>query len=403
MAVANRDLMRAINRFTILHAIRDAGEISRVDLSRKTGLSQASVTSIAAELIGEGLLLEQERGKSQGGRRPVPLALNPKGAYTVGAHLSIDRINVVLMDLQATIISEHTKPLDTTNQGPEPVVATLIEAVQACLWEADFSKSQVSGIGLAIPGLVDSRTGFVHFVPNYRWKNINIAEMLQQRLGVTTYAENSANTLAIYEQWFGVGRGADNFLLITTEHGIGMGMILNGKIYRGIRGTAGEIGHTIVSENGVLCRCGQSGCLEAICGNNAIVREAKKAAKTGEWQVKDIGSVTIEEIIDAARKGNPSLREIYRRAGRILGTGISNMHKIFDTEKIIVSGKGVLAGDLLFGPMQETLHKDISFAEDAPTRLFIQEWQPTNYARAAGALVLQEIYQSPANRVVPII
>ena len=403
MAVANRDLMRAINRFTILHAIRDAGEISRVDLSRKTGLSQASVTSIAAELIGEGLLLEQERGKSQGGRRPVPLTLNPKGAYTVGAHLSIDRINVVLMDLQATIISEHTKPLDTTNQGPEPVVATLIEAVQACLWEADFSKSQVSGIGLAIPGLVDSRTGFVHFVPNYRWKNINIAEMLQQRLGVTTYAENSANTLAIYEQWFGVGRGADNFLLITTEHGIGMGMILNGKIYRGIRGTAGEIGHTIVSENGVLCRCGQSGCLEAICGNNAIVREAKKAAETGEWQVKDIGSVTIEEIIDAARKGNPALREIYRRAGRILGTGISNMHKIFDTEKIIVSGKGVLAGDLLFGPMQETLHKDISFAEDAPTRLFIQEWQPTNYARAAGALVLQEIYQSPANRVVPII
>lgn len=403
MAVANRDLMRAINRFTILHAIRDAGEISRVDLSRKTGLSQASVTSIAAELIGEGLLLEQERGKSQGGRRPVPLALNPKGAYTVGAHLSIDRINVVLMDLQATIISDHTKPLDTTNQGPGPVIATLIEAVQACLWEADFSKSQVSGIGLAIPGLVDSRTGFVHFVPNYRWKKINVAEMLQQRLGVATYAENSANTLAIYEQWFGVGRGTDNFILITTEHGIGMGMILNGKIYRGIRGTAGEIGHTIVSENGVLCRCGQSGCLEAICGNNAIVREAKKAAKTGEWQVKDIGSVTIEEIIDAARKGNPSLREIYRRAGRILGTGISNMHKIFDTEKIIVSGKGVLAGDLLFGPMQETLNKDISFAEDAPTRLFIQEWQPTNYARAAGALVLQEIYQSPANRVVPII
>ena len=403
MAVANRDLMRAINRFTILHAIRDAGEISRVDLNRKTGLSQATVTSITAELIGEGLLFEQQSGKSQGGRRPIPLALNPKGAYTVGVHLSIDRIHVVLMDLQATIISVHTKPIDTGDLSPEQVVSTLIEAVQACLWEADFSKSRVSGIGLAIPGLVDSLTGFIHFVPNYQWKEINFAEMVQERIGVTTYAENSANTLAIYEQWFGAGRGTDNFILITAEHGIGMGMVLNGKIYRGRRGIAGEIGHTTVSENGVLCRCGQSGCLEALCGNNAIIRDAKKAVARGDWQVEDIDSISIEKIIAEARAGNTALRDIYRRAGHILGAGISNMHRIFDAEKIIISGKGVLAGDLLFGPMQETLHKDISFAEDAITSLFIQEWEPTIYARAAGALVLQEVYQSPANRVIPII
>ncbi len=403
MAVANRELMRAINRFTILHAIRDAGSISRVDLYHKTGLSQSTVTSITAELIGEGLLLEQQSGKSEGGRRPVPLTLNPKGAYTVGVHLSINRINVVLMDFQANIISMRTQPLDTGDLGPEQVMSTLIETVQACLWEADFSKSQVSGIGLAIPGLVDSRTGFVHYVPNYQWKEINFAEMLKQRIGITSYAENSANTLLIFEQWFGVGRGTDNFILITAEHGIGMGMVLNGKIYRGLRGISGEIGHTIVSENGELCRCGESGCLETICGNNAIIRDAKRALEQGEWHVKDIGSVTIEDIIAAARAGNSALRKIYHRAGRILGTGISNMHKIFDVEKIIIAGKGVLAGDLLFGPMQETLHKDISFAENAVTRLFIQQWQPTNYALAAGALVLQEIYQSPANRVVPII
>ena len=119
--------------------------------------------------------------------------------------------------------------------------------------------------------------------------------------------------------------------------------------------------------------------------------------------MKDIDSVTIDKIIDAAQAGNQALIKIYDRAGRTLGTGIRNLNKIFDVEKIIISGKGVLAGDLLFKPMQKTLSKDISFAEDAVTRLFIQPWQPTNYARAAGALVLQEIYQSPANRVVPII
>jgi predicted NBD/HSP70 family sugar kinase len=403
MTIANRDLMRAINRFTILHAIRDAGMISRVDISRKTGLSQATVTGITAELIGAGMLLEQQRGKSVGGRRPVPLALNPKGAYTVGVHLSVDHISVVLMDMQATIINSHTKRLDTGNLDVEPVMESLVEAVQACLWEADFSKKQVSGIGVAIPGLIDSRNGFVHYLPNYQWQNIRLAESLETRIGIPTYIENSANTLVIFEQWFGIGRGTDNFILITTEHGIGMGMAVNGQIFRGFRGIAGEFGHTIVAENGPLCRCGERGCLEAICGNNAIIRDSIQAARQGAWQPEKIDSVSIEEILAAAKQGNPTLRDIYRRVGRTLGTGISNLQKLFDPEKIIISGKGVLAGDLMFGPMRETLQKDISFAGDARTRLFVQEWQPTHYARGAGALVLQEIYESPANRIVPII
>ncbi len=403
MAVANRDLMRAINRFAILHAIRDAGTISRVDISRKTGLSQAAVTSISAELIGEGMLVEQSSGKSGGGRRPVPLALNPKGAFSVGVHLSVDQICVVLMDLQAVIICEQKEPLDTYDLSPKTVIEKLIKTVQSCLWEADFSKKQISGIGVAIPGLIDSRSGFVRYVPNYKWKNICLAEVLEERIGIPVYVENSANSLVIFEQWFGIGRGGDNFVLITTEHGIGMGMVVNGQIYRGSKGGAGEFGHAVIDENGPLCRCGGNGCLEAICGNNAIIRDAMGAARKGKWQPQRIDSITIEEILIAAREGNPALQEIYRRVGRTLGIGISNLQKLVDPEKIIISGKGVLAGELLFEPMRETLNKEISFENDGQTRLLVQEWKPTNYARGAGALVLQELYQSPANRVVPII
>jgi predicted NBD/HSP70 family sugar kinase len=402
MAVANRDLMRAINRFAIIHAIRDAGTISRVDLARRTGLSQATVTGITAELLGEGMLLEQESGRSEGGRRPVPLALNPQGAYTVGVHLSVDQICVVLMDLQAGILKVHTKKLEPDNYPAERMVEDLIESVQTCLWQADFTKKQISGIGVAIPGLIDSRTGFVHYVPNYKWNNIGLADRLHERMSVPVYVENSANTLAIFEQWFGIGRGTDNFLLITTEHGIGAGLVLDGKIYRGSNGIAGEFGHTVVDDQGPLCRCGQTGCLEAICGNNAILREAAEAIKRGELQMEG-GILTIEAVLAEAKGGNPALRAIYARAGRTLGVGIGNMGKLFDPEKIIITGKGVLAGELLFGPMRETLPSGISFARDARARIFIQEWQPTLYARGAGALVLQEVYQSPANRVVPII
>ena len=217
MAAANRDLMRAINRFTILHAIRDKGTISRTDISKKTGLSQATVTSITSELIKENMLLEQQNGKSIGGRRPVPLSLNPKGAYTVGVHLSINQISVVLTDLQASIISSYTKILDPNNLGVGPVTEKLIESVQTCLWEANFSKNQISGVGIAIPGLVDSKKGYVHYIPNYHWTEICLAEILEKRLGIPAYIENSANTLAIYEQWFGIGRGVDNFILIKVR------------------------------------------------------------------------------------------------------------------------------------------------------------------------------------------
>jgi len=403
MFVANRDLMRAINRFAILHAIRDAGSVSRVDISRSTGLSQSTVTSITAELLREGMLLERASDKSGGGRRPVPLSLNPQGAFTVGVHLSVGQVNVVLMDLQAAIINTYSKSLDTTDFSVASVVDTLVQAVQTCLWEADFSKNQVSGIGIAIPGLINSRKGHVHYIPNYEWEDIKLAELVNQRIGVPVYVENSANTLVVFEQWFGVGRGVDNFLLITTEHGIGMGMVFDGKIYRGSRGVAGEFGHTIVDNNGPLCRCGERGCLEAICGNNAIIRDAKAALQRGSWQRKQEGVLKIEEILEEAKNGNKELIAIYKNVGEKLGIGLSSLHKLLDPEKIIISGKGVLAEDLLFTPMKTTLHKDISFQADAPTSLHIQQWEQTNYARGAGALVLQEIYNSPANRVVPII
>jgi predicted NBD/HSP70 family sugar kinase len=395
--------MRAINRFTILHAIRDVGTISRIELSRRTGLSQATVTAITAELLRDGMLLEQERGKSLGGRRPVPLTLNPQGAYTVGVHLSVDRINVVLMNLQANIINDHLEMLDTTNLQVEPVVEKLVQAVHTCLWEADFSKKQISGIGVAMPGLIDSRTGVVHYIPNYQWQNVNLADLLSRQMNIPVYVENSANTLAIFEQWFGAGRGVDNFLLITIENGIGMGMVVNGQLFRGARGIAGEFGHMVVEENGPLCRCGDRGCLEAISGNNAILNLAVEAARRGEWSPEDMENITIVEVREAAMSGNPAINEIYNRAGRVLGRGISNLYKLLDPEKIILSGKGVLAKKLLFDPMSQTLHKEISFDGNRRTRLFVQEWQPSNYARGAGALVLQEVYESPANRVVPLI
>jgi glucokinase-like ROK family protein len=403
MAAANKKLMRAINRFKILHTICAHKLISRVDITKATGLSQATVTGITASLIDEGLLLEKRPGESEGGRPPILIALNPDGAYAVGVYLSISQINVLIIDLEATILASYAMPLKKQNYAPEAVADKIVQAVQECMWQANFSRNEISGIGIGLPGLVDSHTGLIRFLPNYQWEKVNLRDIVQKKIDHPTYIENSANSLALAEQWFGEGRGIDNFIVVTLEYGVGMGIIINGQLYRGHQGTAGEFGHTTVDPDGPLCRCGKKGCIEAFVGNNAILREAEAAAQKNEWKPNNPADVTIEEVILAAREGAPCLRNIFAQAGRVFAIGLSNLIRIFNPAKIIISGKGVNAGDLLFDSMYKTIPQYISSRANGDTEIVIKSWNQHAYARGSGTVVLQEIFKSPANQVVPII
>jgi len=403
MPAADRTLLRAINRFNVLHAIREKKMISRVDIAKSTGLSQASVTGITADLIREDLLFEKQAGKSIGGRRPILLALNPEGAYTVGVFLSFQQISVVIVNLQADILASDTLSIMKQKNTPENIAELIVQAIHSCMWKTDLSKKQISGVGVAIPGLVDSQTGLIRFLPNYQWESVNLRDIIHTKIQIPTYVENSANTLTLAEQWFGDGKGLDNFITINLEHGVGMGVVINGQLYRGHKGIAGEFGHVTMDPKGPLCRCGKKGCLEAFVGNNAILRQAKEAAKKGKWKPADPNNITIEEVIQAAREGENCLKKIFKDAGRILGIGLSNLLEIFNPSKIIISGKGVNAGDLLFDTMHKTIPNHLSTKTDHTTDVIVQAWNPTDNARGAGALVLQEVYKSPANRILPTI
>jgi glucokinase-like ROK family protein len=403
MAAANKKLIRAINRFKILHKIRAHKLISRVDITKATGLSQATVTGITASLIGEGLLLEKRPGESEGGRPPILISLNPDATYAVGVYLSISQINIVIIDLEATIRASYEMPLRKQNYTPEAIADKIVQAVQECMWQANFSRNRISGIGIGLPGLVDSHTGLIRFLPNYQWEKVNLRDLVQKKIDHPTYIENSANALALAEQWFGEGRGIDNFIVVTLEYGVGMGIMIHGQLYRGHKGTAGEFGHTTVDPDGPLCRCGKKGCIEAIVGNNAILREAEAAAQKGEWKPDNPHDITIDEVILAAREGAPCLRNIFARAGRILAIGLSNLILIFNPAKIIISGRGVKAGELLFDSMYNTIPQYTSSRTNGDAEIVIKSWNQNAYALGSGTVVLQEIFKSPANRVVPII
>ena len=189
----DKSLMRAINRHKVLYTIRNRGLISRADISRSTGLSPASITSITAELIKEGLLLEKQSGNSPVGRRPILLAINPEGAFTIGVFLSVQRISVVIINLQADVLAKFSMPFEEEDTSPESIADIIMQAVQQCMWSAKLSKNEISGVGVAVPGFVDSFTGLIRFLPNYQWRNINFKEILFQKLQIPIYIDNSAN------------------------------------------------------------------------------------------------------------------------------------------------------------------------------------------------------------------
>jgi predicted NBD/HSP70 family sugar kinase len=392
-------MMRAINRYRVLYTIRNQSLISRADISRNTGLSPASVTNITAQLIEEGLLLEKQTGDSIGGRRPILLALNPDGAFTLGVSLTAQHISAVIINLQADILAKFSMPFEELNATPESTADAIVKTIHQCMWSTELSKNAISGVGVAVPGFVDSLSGLIRYLPNYQWVNVNFKEILFQKLQIPTYIDNSANSLTLTEQWFGNGQDVDNFIVINLAHGVGIGIVINGQLYMGHSGGAGEFGHTTIDPNGPVCRCGKRGCLEAFVGNYALLEKARRLAHEGAWETEDPENLTIDDVIKKAFSGEKALTDLFTEAGHILGIGIANLIKIFNPAKIIISGKGTNAGELIFETMYKSIPEYITgnFLEE--TEVIVQEWKDTDTARGAGVLVLSEIYKFPSNRV----
>ncbi len=394
-----RVFQRAMNRSKILDLIRTAELISRTDLARETGLSQASVTGLTADLIEEGLIEEKQAGAYEGGRPPMLLAIKPDGVYVIGVNLSLNSIKVVIIDFQGEPNASYTLSLDRSYYSPEEIVEKIAQSIQECIWEANFSKDQIVGVGIGIPGPVDSASGIIHFLPNYGWEEVPFRNMLRDRINHPVFIDNSSNNLAIAEYWHGSGKGIDNLMVVTVENGVGAGTILNGQLVRGHLGIASEFGHLCVDINGPLCRCGRKGCIEAFAGNNSLIRDARLLAANGDWFSSKISpdEIIFEDVVAELEYGNTKLIDIYKKAGNVLGIGIHNLITLLNPEIIIITGKGVEAGDFLFKPMFNAIENLKSGKFDcSQTEIIIKEWDDLDWARGSGSLVLREIYKSPA-------
>ncbi len=393
MPLANRDLMRAMNRSTILNVIKTYGPIARVDVAHRTGLSPATVTGITGELIGEDLIYEKDTGDTTtAGRKPILLAINPSGRYVIGVKLTETKVIGALTDLEASVIVKKTDEL--REEAAEAVVKQISLLVGELLALAKLPKRKLLGIGVGLAGIVDSVGGILRQSPYRDWHDLPLRDMLQEQVHVPVYIDNDVNTLTLAEKWFGAGEGVDDFLIVTVGRGIGMGIVVNGQFYRGAKGGAGEFGHTIVDPEGPQCECGKYGCLEAYAGDHGLLRMAKEASSKGLLP----GPVdSTDRLLELARGGDPQAQAIYAQAGERLGMGIANLINVFNPEKVIISGEGTCVGDLMFAPMRKTINGCVMSGFLQDTEIQIDDWGDDDWAHGAASLVLLELFESPVN------
>ncbi|MBN2908109.1 ROK family protein [Polycladomyces sp. WAk] len=279
-----------------------------------------------------------------------------KGLY-VGIDLGGTKIAGALVDRDGSILRRIR--LETrVEQGPQAVIDRLVESIDQLM---DGVRSTVKGVGVASPGPLDSRSGVVFSPPNLPgWVNVPLRQALEDRLGIPVKLENDANAAAWGEYRFGAGQRKGTMIYLTVSTGVGSGLVLDGRLFRGENTFAGEIGHTIVDPEGPPCGCGRQGCLEALASGTAIAKlgqTADPSSSIHSLAAEDGGVVRAEHVFQAYRMGDAHAENIIRQTVRYLAIGLSNLIHIFNPGKIVVGGGVSRAGDVLFPLLQEQLDR----------------------------------------------
>ena len=266
----------------------------------------------------------------------------------------------------------HNYCLTMADRGPEVVIDRILSALNGAMAQAQLKTSELIGLGVAAAGILDTKKGIVTTSPNFpHWHDVQLGDILTEKLGIVTYIINDANAAAVGEHRFGVGRGFTNMIYLTVSTGIGGGIIVGGELYSGTDGCAGELGHMTVEVDGPRCHCGNFGCLEALASGWAVVIEAVKRINQGEKssiiELADGGleSITAETVAMAARRGDRLAADIVREAANYLGVGLANLVNIFNPELIVIGGGLSKMGDMLLKPARKVV-KERAFK--LPTR-----------------------------------
>ncbi len=382
-------------RHILFDFVRAHGRTTRAEMGRALGISAASVSAATSDLISEGMLREtpipptpeSPPPRSSRGRPPVELQVAAEAHHVIGMKLGDQRHTAVLSDFAGRRIAEARLATRPNRKSAAILIAEARALMDHLLTGQGMVRADISCVGVGMAGMVDFTTGDVPWSPMLDSPGTALRARFESAFGLPTFLDNDANLLTLAELWFGGGRSKSDFAVVTIEHGVGMGLVLFNQLYRGARGVGMELGHTKVQLDGALCRCGKRGCLEAYVADYALAREAATALDQ-HASLSESPLALLEELFAEARRGNEAALSIFRRAGRYLALGLSNVAQIFDPEVIILAG-GRMQYDYLYA--QEVLAEMQAMTltgARTPVRIDIHAWGDLVWAQGAVAMAL---------------
>jgi glucokinase-like ROK family protein len=344
--------VKAHNLQAILLTLLHQGSVSRARLAELTGLSTTTITNLIAELLNQAVVMEEEIEQRHGVGRPrIPVSLIPEARFAVGIHLDVDNVRVSLADLRGNLrttrIYRHTPDADVYQLLERAAVMS-----EAALAEAGVTNERVVGCGVGASGLVNSETGVNTLAPNLGWRNLPIRDILSRRLNLPVIVDNNVRAMALGESMFGIGRDVNSLAFVYVRVGVGAGLVVGGQVYRGSHAGAGEIGHTtMIPLGGMPCRCGNTGCLETVVSEPALIRHASTiAAKHAESLLGMELANTSDAmglIFSAARAGDQDVRDMLDECSLYMGTALANLIDVINPNMIIVGGVLAKGADVL--------------------------------------------------------
>lgn len=343
----------------IMLCLATYGELPTSDLARHLNVSSPTVSKLINELIIDGYICDMGKIETAGGRRPYTYGLVANAGYFLGVDLHDDNVNFGVIDLNKNMVAiskhNHIEVDDTP-----AMLDRLCNMIEDYIASLDFDKSQILGMGLILRGRVDSSTG--HSYSQFNFEPKALSEVMCERIGLETIIENDTRAMAYAEYSSGDTSGAKNALVINVTRGVGVGIIINGSLYYGKSGFAGEFGHIPFFDNETICYCGKKGCLETEASGAALENKFNFSLRQGASSIlsdkfKRGERVTLTDIIDAAHKDDVLSIELITDIGEKLGRGIGVLINLFNPEVVIVGGVLSEVGDYLMLPIRTALNK----------------------------------------------
>ncbi|MBZ9686905.1 ROK family transcriptional regulator [Clostridium estertheticum] len=325
----DQEYMKKLNKTMVLKIIRNKGPISRASIARLTSMSPTSISRIVSELSNIGLVYETEPYSEGVGRKATLLSIYPDSIATIGVYLNRDIIRLGIVNFVGKIIFQKEFQYDASKHSAYEVADKLAYIIINSIVELKINTPKIIGVGIGMPGIVDTKNGKIILSAQLGWKNIDFVELINKRINMKTCIDNTVKLKALAESIYGVAKSSPKLAMISIGSGVGSALVMDGHVLRGESNIAGEVGHTIVDPDGMLCECGRRGCLQTYIAESALLTEANKVHK-----INNIG-----EIFECATNGENWAISILERAAMYIAILINNVACMYSPDTIILSGR----------------------------------------------------------------